>query len=350
MGDGEAGEVGELIHQRLQPLHFLRDQGSALADQFAAPRILGRSAFRRPVEIAPDAVGGTLDGGERVLDLMRHPLGHLLPGGDLLRLEQVGQIVQHQDVPFAATPTLQRRDAGGYVRDAVLNPELHLRRRKPGPPRLLEKTLAFSGGILAEYRREPRAFHLFSRQEQAGLVICLQDFPLRVQCDDAGGYAVEDGLNPLATLIELLHRSLQVVQALPQAPGHVIEGIHQHPQFVPRRYHHAMVKVSLRYFLGRHRQRLDRNRHFAGEPQGSPGRSQQHQHGNQQQNQERLPAVGLALALERFVGRRLFVHLDQQRRHRVRQLHRRHHRPQRLAGGRLYAHPRQAEIVLVDLQ
>ena len=37
------------------------------------------------LEQAADTLGGERNGGQRVLDLVSHPLGHLLPGGRFLR-------------------------------------------------------------------------------------------------------------------------------------------------------------------------------------------------------------------------------------------------------------------------
>ena len=55
-------------------------------------RVLGIHAAEQP---AAQAVGRQLDRRQRVLDLVREPPRHLAPGGIALRLQQRGDVVEH---------------------------------------------------------------------------------------------------------------------------------------------------------------------------------------------------------------------------------------------------------------
>jgi hypothetical protein len=75
---GEARELRELVHQRLHRFHRREMVLGALAQDAAFSG--GRSSA--PVWRL-DALGRKRDGGERILDFVRHAAGHLVPGGGL---------------------------------------------------------------------------------------------------------------------------------------------------------------------------------------------------------------------------------------------------------------------------
>ena len=52
-----------------------------------------------PLEVLDDPLGVELDGRQRVLDLVGDALGDFLPGGDLLGLDELGQVVEDDDQP-----------------------------------------------------------------------------------------------------------------------------------------------------------------------------------------------------------------------------------------------------------
>ena len=81
--------------------------GRALEDL----RILGIHAAQ---ELAPHALGRQLDGGQRILDLVREAPRHLAPGGVALRLQQRGDVVEHQHHARSAADIVRQRRAGAH--------------------------------------------------------------------------------------------------------------------------------------------------------------------------------------------------------------------------------------------
>ena len=96
---GELGERGELVDQRAhvstaELMTSLERRMTAME----ATRAGRRRGCAQAVDVAMDVLGGEGDGGERVLDLVRDAAGDLAPGGLLLCAEQLGGVLQHQDV------------------------------------------------------------------------------------------------------------------------------------------------------------------------------------------------------------------------------------------------------------
>ena len=92
---GHPGVARELVDQGLHLADLANDDRDALFEQLADRRILlavfDAQAFR-----------GQPDRRERILDLVRDPLGRLGPGGELLRPDQVGQVLEHDDLAGAS--------------------------------------------------------------------------------------------------------------------------------------------------------------------------------------------------------------------------------------------------------
>ena len=55
---------------------------------------------KRGAELSLDPLCRKLDRGQRVLDLMRDPPGHIAPSGHALRRHQIGNIVKGHNIAF----------------------------------------------------------------------------------------------------------------------------------------------------------------------------------------------------------------------------------------------------------
>ena len=108
---GKAGQGGELVHQRAHCFDRSADGFGATVQNFERSRIGRRAALQMPA----DALRRERDGGQRVLDLVRHPARHFAPGCLLLRLEQVGQIFEDQHIAQPLASMLQRGHGDGRV-------------------------------------------------------------------------------------------------------------------------------------------------------------------------------------------------------------------------------------------
>ena len=98
---GHAREARELLHQPLQAVDLLDDDLRALADEALRLAAL-------PGQPPAQALGGELDRGERVLDLVGEALGDLAPGRLPLGLDQLGEVVEDEDrASVAAVRTAQ---------------------------------------------------------------------------------------------------------------------------------------------------------------------------------------------------------------------------------------------------
>src|SRR5258708_7273701 len=84
----------KLLHHSLQSSYFANDGCGALVHDIVQAAIgLGE---RAATVVAQDALSGKLDGGERVLDFVRHAAGHLAPCGRALCLNEVGQVLDNR--------------------------------------------------------------------------------------------------------------------------------------------------------------------------------------------------------------------------------------------------------------
>ena len=78
-------------------------------------------------EAAAQALGGELDGGERVLDLVGDALGDLAPGGEALGLEELGEVVEGEHhAHVAAVGAAQRGGRGEQGHRLAVAAQVHL--------------------------------------------------------------------------------------------------------------------------------------------------------------------------------------------------------------------------------
>ena len=102
---GQAGEIRELVDEGLDRLGLLDDDPGPLLDHLAAARV-------GLLEVLQDPLGVELDGRQRVLDLVGDALGDFLPGGDLLGLDQLAEVVEDDDHAREVLAGLPERGQG----------------------------------------------------------------------------------------------------------------------------------------------------------------------------------------------------------------------------------------------
>ena len=115
LGDGKAREGGELVDQAAHGFDRAGNGFRAGAHDGERGGIGGRGA----VQMALNALRRKCDGRQRILDFMRDPARDFPPCRLLLRLQQVREIFEHDDVSGAFALMAQRGDGDGDVqRDA----------------------------------------------------------------------------------------------------------------------------------------------------------------------------------------------------------------------------------------
>ena len=96
-----AREGRELVHHASDVAHLADDRVGALPENFGIARDL-------VAVFALQALGGKLDRRQRILDLMRDASRHVGPGGGALRGDEIGDVVEGDDVaarrPFRCRP------------------------------------------------------------------------------------------------------------------------------------------------------------------------------------------------------------------------------------------------------
>ncbi len=101
---GHAREGGELVDHALYLVDLAHDRVGALFEDFAI------GGDHLPV-LAADSLGGELDRGQRVLDLVGDAPRHVCPGGGPLGGDEIGDVVQRDDHALLVAARLLGRDA-----------------------------------------------------------------------------------------------------------------------------------------------------------------------------------------------------------------------------------------------
>ena len=175
---GHTGKIRKFVDHAADIVDLAADNGKILAE-LRTCRLVFRPVF------APQPVRRKLDRGERILDLVRDTAGHVRPGRLALRRQQVGHIVERNDIadhapihPFGCDPRAKGKD-----RPVPLQYDLFL--GEPAPAR------SACGNQPGEFRHhigELASDHVAvgKREKLAGAVV-RQGHPLvAVQTDHAG--------------------------------------------------------------------------------------------------------------------------------------------------------------------
>ncbi len=98
----EACHGGELVHQRADCLHGAGN-GFGASVNHGEGSVVGRAAL----QVTLDALRRKRDRRERILDFMRHAPRDFAPCNLLLRLQQIGQVFEDDDVSESLRVVLQ---------------------------------------------------------------------------------------------------------------------------------------------------------------------------------------------------------------------------------------------------
>ena len=268
--------------------------------------ILRRIAAQGVAEAAADALGGELDGGQRVLDLVRDTPGDLAPRRHALNLDDLGVVVE--DDRGAERPAgVVVKQGRGHEQAAELSIErnLHLTPAALAQPgsQPLREILDHVQDLRAPDRvRELRPDHAGSgRNTEVALSrrVHRTDPGLSVDRDHTGADRAEHHLHVATPLLDLRGRLLEVCARVAQITRHAVERFDQQADLVVRVRLDLHVEISARDLGGAFRQRSDRPGHPLGKPHAEPEGQHQHHHGRQQQ----LEQVGSAdMARRRLQG------------------------------------------------
>ena len=184
---GHAGVARELVDHPLQRHHLADDDLHPLLDRLAEAGV--------PLLVLPEQpLGGEADRGQRVLDLVRDPPRRLVPGGELLRLDQLGQVLDHHHAPLDR-PAASRRAVTFSSKVFHSPPSVRWISLLPCPPRPTSRTarrqplaVGIAPGLL-----ERAAHHLLlalAEHVERGAVAG-EDLPLGVDRDHARGDVLE---------------------------------------------------------------------------------------------------------------------------------------------------------------
>ncbi len=270
---GHAGEGGELIHHAAYIADAAHDGVGALDEGVGI-----RGDFLGETPLQP--LGGKLDRGQRVLDLVRDAPRHVRPGGLALGRLQFGDVVEghHEAV---------RAPAGQVGADA----------HQQGAPAAGRADLDFRGagalgrGLrlahqLGEFRHHaaklaPDGRQQIGFQQLTGGMVRQFDPPARIQADDAGGDAGQHRFGEPAAFVDLAVGVHQLRPLGGELAGHAIEGTRQAGDLVLRpRLRHPHLQVAAAHTFGGMDQPADRAGDLIGHHQPDQHRGRQHQQGD----------------------------------------------------------------------
>ena len=218
LGRRHPGELGELVDDAPQVVGLADDHVGILLERRALV------ADHRP-ELAPQPLGRELDRGQRVLHLVRDAPRHVAPGRHALRDDEVGHVVEGDDVALEVAvvgAAARRRAPAGRARGPCGAAGPRPARRRPCGAssrceqvgelrhRLGERPAGRRPRVEVEQRRRGGVHHL--------------DAPGAVEADDAGGDARQHRVEQPPPPLGLGVGGDQRVALALHLPGHLVEG------------------------------------------------------------------------------------------------------------------------------
>ena len=201
---GHPREVGEFVDHPAEVADLADDRAGQPLERLLVGRDLLAEAALQPL-------GGELDRGQRVLDLMRDAPGDVRPGGAALVGQLVGDVVEGQHRPVLVAHALDRERAL-----AAVGGDQHIGLRLLAAHELVE--------LGRDRRQAPCLRSALALLEQGlGRAVEQQDAVLRIDRDDAGGDARQHRLDEGAAGVELGVGGAQRVGLLLEPPGHPVE-------------------------------------------------------------------------------------------------------------------------------
>src|SRR6202521_806266 len=262
-----AGKPREFVDHALDVLDLAHDRIGALLEHRA---VLGDHA----AVFAPQPLGGELDRGQRILDLVGDAAGNVGPRGGALRHDEIRDVVERHHVAVLDLGRLLGRHPDREVALAAVMADRDLALALHAALGLVKQRRQ-----LRHDRRERPAEHvrLGSPDELFRRTIEDADTTFGVDADDAGTGAGQDGFGEAAAAVDDVMGAHQIVALGSQLLRHLVERLAEMPEIalaVANR--HTDVEVPGRDQAGGADQATDRRDQAVGEIQPDPDRRKQH--------------------------------------------------------------------------
>ncbi len=261
-------EGRELVDHAADVRHLANDGVGALVEHVA---VLGDGV----AVFAADTLGGKLDRRERILDLMSDAARHVGPGGAALSADQLGDVIEGQDIALRLLITAFGGDADG---------EIALRSRPMQRDLLGDEALALllrplhHRGEFGDHRGEGLADEsaFLHAQQVLGGAVDEGDGTIGIEANDAGGDAGEHRLHETAPFVERRVGADQRIPLALELRGHGVEGGAEHGEIAVGRFGvDGDIEIAAGDLLGRAHQLADRRDKAVREPHADPDGGQQ---------------------------------------------------------------------------
>ena len=264
-----AGEARELVDHAPDVVDLAHDRVGALLEHRA---VVGDDL----AVFAAQPLGRELDRGQRVLDLVGDAAGDVGPGRGALRGDQLGDVVEGDDVAALGIDGLLAGDAHRdvAVAAAAADRDLALDQALAARSRLVDDLLELRRDLV---ERAPERVGLAAADELLGGAVEDADAALAVDADDAGAGAGEHRLGEAAAAVDHVAGAHDVVALGAQLLRHLVEGLAELGEIAFRAAHrHLDVQIAGRDDVGGADQPPDRRHQAVGEVEADPHRRQQH--------------------------------------------------------------------------
>ena len=143
----KAGQSRKFIDQSSQCFHRPANGFRTTVQNLQGSRVGRRAA----IQMAANALRREGDGCQWVFDFVRYPARHFTPGGLLLRLQQVGQVLEYQNIAQPFSFMLKRRHRHGRVKWRRMQRYFQLCGGRTHAVRASQQRLQIFQNLLREY-------------------------------------------------------------------------------------------------------------------------------------------------------------------------------------------------------
>ena len=241
-----------------------------------------------PGQVAGQSFGGELDGRQRVPDLVGDALRHFLPSGCLLRAQQFGEVVDHDDVTCVRPVRAERAHGYRSVNQTAAQTDFELFPGRSHSQGASNQMLNIVRDLVADQVGQVVGFARALAKNLARRGVDAQELTLGIEGENPGGNVLQHRLDQDAAAIQLLNGLLEMLRelvnllaAIRQLRGHGVEGAYQRSQLVLSLDLHAGIEAAGGDLVGGFGQRLDRDGDFLGKEESEPSGGKKKQDGDQ---------------------------------------------------------------------
>ncbi len=271
-----------------------------------------------------NALGGKRDRGQRVLDLVRHAPRYFAPGCLFLRSQQVRQVFEHQHVSQSLGGVTQRRHGYGDIQLSSGQREFHVGCRDAHTIGAAEQRFQVREHVGGDHvsqgevhkRRRTDVLAPLQIKHPGESGVRKRHVARRVNRNHARWNTFEDRFDVPASAFQRRVRiahiaagGFNLVPAGFELFRHAVERLHQFGQFVSGADIDAIVQLPFGDGLGTRRQRRHRTIDQLRKQEREPGRSEQHHHGQQEQESDVGPPKQLSFRGQFDVALLAFLNL-----------------------------------------